>query len=289
MNLHFLLPKGRLFSACRNYLRLIGCELHDPLRNGYCGKFESSEFTIHFWARKPSMIPHLLHDSRFHAGITGEDMFIQAQCPRLQSLKKLLFSSRMLKATSWVLAGKEPFNICEDATVGCEWEHLCNYLISRSVLRSICYQFVLLDGDEETAIEDGLCEWIICPTETGESLKFNGLSVKEELMQSGVCVYARNDIFRKDMEILENLIAALCAAHDAHQRKMVLFDLPASIPIQKLELHSSVSPSVSNLVDSKWKAYTTCCHCSDLPTILGTLKKAGAKGIVVHDVQGYIA
>jgi ATP phosphoribosyltransferase len=306
----FLIPRGRLFEMLSRYLSVMGVVLHEPDRSGFCGWMVAVDSTIEFWARKPSMIPMLLAQDKattlFHAGLTGEDMLLESGVECLEKMAILSFSSRSLQPTKWVLAGtvweaasahegssrltpkKLPKEQERPIIIGCEWLHLAHRLLKQSSISHLQVELVSLHGNEESAVHSGLCEWVICPMETGESLDACGMDVKERLMESHPCILARHNLCAEQRAVLEGIVSVLEAADRAAQRAMVTFDIPCGKMVQIVFPEYVISPTHLPLLKDGWEAGEVCIKRADLITVLPSLKQAGARAIVVSDVQAYI-
>jgi len=296
----FLIPRGRLFERVCKYLAIIGIVIDEPDRSGYCGSMKVADIDVEFWIRKPSMIPRLLTQESatilFQAGMTGEDMMLASGIGGLDKVATLTFSSRTFRPTRWVLAGlreqlggrKLPVIQEHSLKIGCEWLRLGEKLLQHSSISNLQVELVPLCGNEESAICNGLCEWVICPTETGESLSESGLEAKVELMDSFPCIFSRTNLSEKHRKILDGIVTALGAADAAAQQVMVTFDISAGKTAQITFPDYVISPTILPLLKEGWEAGEICIKRADLLIVLPTLKDAGARRIVVADVQAYI-
>jgi len=271
---------------------------------------EAAGWTIEFWARKPSMIPTLLAQEKaqtvFHAGLTGEDMLLESGVESLKKIAALSFSSRSLKPTKWVLAGPVwdlesaqegssrlrpkmlPKEQERPVTIGCEWLGLAKKLLQKSSISHLQVELVHLHGNEESAVYNGLCEWIICPMETGESLEMNRMASRQKLMDSHPCILARFDLCQYQRTILDGIVSVLEAADTAAQRAMVTFDIPVGKIAHIVFPEYVISSTHLPLLKDGWEAGAVCINRADLITVLPKLKQAGARAIVVSDIQAFI-
>lgn len=319
----FLIPKGRLFETVRQYLLVSGIRLQAPDRKGYCGT--NKDETVEFWIRKPSTIPTLVAKNHeryviqpvcsdddeevltasriFHAGLTGEDMILESGWNNVRKVATFNFSSRTFHPTKWVitdLSARAPDFVRRfvqmnsrrenGLIIGCQFLELGKKLLLKNSYGSQfsdC-RWYQLDGSEEAAIEDGLCHMVICPVETGESLHENNLNKGFVLMTSHPCIIARESLSVDHEKLLEGLSLILQAADGAGQKVMVTFDLPKARLKELVIPLVGVSPTHSPLVDEAWEAVEVCINRADLMTVLPAIKKAGARAIVVTDIDGFI-
>ena len=282
-DLRFALPTGSLGPRTRSLLMQVGYSLSEPDRRGYCG----TSGGVSFFQRDRRMVP-LQVANTFDAGLTGKDLLITSGVEGLRSIVDLCFSRKSNQPTRWVLVSKEekfPSSGC--VTVGCEYPLLARKLLTERGL-PCQFEIIAIEGNEEQAIEDGLCGFVLVVTETGGSLERAGLNVIcDNLLVSTPQVIAKPDLPKVKEVALQQLCIALQAALAAGERVMVKANIDAEA-LKTIDLPSSDNPTVSPLESGGLVAVEVCVSSISIANTLLVLRNAGATAIVVQDLKGFL-
>lgn len=290
MNLKFVIPNGSLSAKLRNYLAIAGYPVGEPDRTGFCGKVER----IYFYQLDRRMVPHFINTSLFQAGITGLDLLIASGLEKkLTCFAELSFSRATNRPTRWVLVCRNGFDWRpfkrHPARIACELPGLAKRLL-KNVNLPFKYKIEKIEGSEEQCVFSGLAEFAVIVTETGGSIEANNLEIFpdcEQLLVSTPRVIARKDL---DLEQEENLLALTCALQSvvaAEAYVMVVFDFPSEVELSRLGLPADVSPTISPLLKSGWKAGQICVQRSKIGMVTANLSRVGAKSIDIIGLQGH--
>lgn len=286
--LKFILPNGSLGPAVRKYLEPEYI-IPQPDRTGFCGTVNG----VDFYQLDRRTIPRFLRESDFDAGLTGSDLLLESGVEGLEVICEVPFSRSSERPTRWVLAelrGAAPLQYGQTAQIGCELPRFGKIIMERSDL-NFPFDIVTISGSEEQQVDHGLLRMVLVVTESGDSLTDNRLQIIpgcEEMFISNPVIIARPDLSDEKREKLHELSATLRAGVGARSRIMVLCDLPSQTNLEELHLPSSVAPTCVDIT-KEWKSFVICTPLSDQGRVLVSLERAGAKGIVVQSVQGYIA
>ena len=284
--LKFVIPNGSLSQRLLMYLALAGYSLDKPDRRGFCGR--SQDGRIEIIERDRRMIPHLVARG-YDAGITGLDLILNSRVEGLRTVANLCFAKRSDRPTRWVLAMQGMCDFTRKVRIGTELEHLPSILLPNCPLIIENYEVVRLEGNEELAIEEDLCDLILVVTETGKTLDDLGLKIFpgcEQLLVSMPQIIAKPELSPDKEEALQEIRFALEAVIGGATRVMVKADLPKEA-MKGLQLPSEISPTVSSLVREGWIAVEICIPRTDIGPVGLKLERAGARGIVVQDVIAY--
>ncbi len=283
----------------RMYLAKAGFDIDKPNRDGVCGR--SRDGRIEFIERDRRIIPHHIAGA-YDAGITGLDLVIESGVKDLRTVAALCFARASDRPTRWVLAksmgvsldledlrGQEVLSV----RVGCELPFLASQLIGQNAAKlthfTIHPTIRKLEGHEEMAPKDGLCELVLVVTETGRSMREHNLTIVpgcEELLVSMPQIIAKPQLPASQEEALQELRFALEAVIGGASRVMMKADLP-TVAVHGLALPAEVSPTVSSLALQGWSAIEVCIPRSDIGPVGLKLERAGARGIVVQEVVAY--
>ncbi len=287
--LRFLLPTGSLADAVRSNLKAAGYDVSQPDRRGFCGICNGIEF--HQLDRRT--IPKFLETGLYDAGITGRDLLIASGVRGLTEVCALSFSRSSDEPTRWVLAKRKDWQPIDgkETVIGCELPHFAEEILA-SVKLPFAYRIRPIYGSEEQCVRDGIVDMVLVITETGSSITANNLEILsgcEALFESTPVIMKCSSLGRYAECQLEALSAALRSALGAKRMVMVVFNLSRSIEIASLILPSVIAPTVSSLLDHDWYSCTICIPLVEQGRVLTLLENAGARGITVLPVQGYIA
>lgn len=270
------------------HLATAGYPLRPPDRTGLCGEADGIQF--HQLDRR--MIPSFMETGQFHAGLTGLDLWENSGIhDGLRVIDRFAFSRTTDQPSRWVLATRKGAAIDRlPVRVACELPRLAELLLAKTSLPSH-RQVIRIDGSEEMCVKYGIADAVLVVTETGQSIRENGLEILpgcDSLLVSKPEIRALQNLSREQEDSLQALSFALQAVVSAQAYITVSFDIPASVDLLALNLLASVAPTVSPLTDPLWKACEICIPRSVFGPTLVRLKRAGARGIVMNDTQGYL-
>jgi ATP phosphoribosyltransferase len=241
------------------------------------------------------MIPFFMQTGSFHAGLTGLDLWENSGLhDGLRVVDQFSFSRTTDQPSRWVLARRKDVPIDgggRPLRVACELPRLAEVLLKQAGLPANC-QVIRIDGSEEMCVKYGIADAVLVVTETGRSIRENGLEILpgcDSLLVSRPEIRAVPDLSPAHEDALQALSYALQAVVSAQAFITVSFDIPAAVDLAGLHLPASVAPTVAPLTDPEWKACEICIPRAVFGPTLVRLKRAGARGIVMNDTQGYLA
>jgi ATP phosphoribosyltransferase len=286
--LRFAVPNGSLWERLCLHLATAGYPLRPPDRTGLCGEADGIQF--HQLDRR--MIPSFMQTGMFDAGLTGLDLWENSGVhDGLRVIDQFSFSRSTDQPSRWVLATRKGSALDrQPLRVACELPRLAELLLARISL-PIDRQVIRIDGSEEMCVKYGIADAVLVVTETGRSIRENGLEILpgcDSLLVSKPEIRALPHLSTAQEESLQALALALQAVVSAQAYITVAFDIPATVDLAALNLPASVAPTVSPLTDPLWKACEICIPRSLFGPTLVRLRRAGARGIVMHDAQGYL-
>ena len=284
--LKFILPTGSLADAVRSYLTQAGYCVPQPDRRGFCGMSNGVEF--HQLDRRT--VPAFLATGKYHAGITGRDLWVASEVQGLREVCALSFSRGSEKPTRWVLAQNVDVSFASDYVrrIGCELPTFARKILGDREFR---YEIVQISGSEEQCVRDGLVDMVVVMTESGSSLKANGLEIVqrcESLFESTPVILANPDLPEEESALLSAVSASLRAVVGAKKRVMIACNLPSSVGVTQLQLPAEISPTICPLADASWVSCTVCVPIEKQGEVIVQLEKQEARGIVIQNVQGFV-
>ena len=282
------LPAGSLQEATFAFFRQAGWRITAAARSYYP---TSDDPELDLVLMRPQEMSRYIEAGKLDAGITGQDWLAENG-----SDVKVCCDLRYNKATSrparWVLAVPEtsPIRGVKDLAgkriatelVGC----VKRWLKGHGVAAEVEFSW----GATEVKVPD-LVDAIVDITETGSSLRANGLRIVETIVESYPVLIANHDAFRDawkraKLEQLAIMFQGALAAQGKVGLKMNIPQAKLAGLLQKLP--ALRNPTVSPLADPEWCAVETILDEQLVRELIPRLKAAGAEGIVEYPLSKII-
>jgi ATP phosphoribosyltransferase len=226
------------------------------------------------------------------AGITGRDWILENGAD-VAVIRDLVYSKATLRPTRWVLVVPErsPVQRAEDLQGKKVATELVNYTRRYFADRAISVDVEFSWGATEAKAAEGLVDAIVEVTETGSTLRANGLRIVCELFQSNPQLIANHtalgDPWKR--EKIEQIGLLLIGALQAETQ----VGLKLNAPKERLEsivgmLPSITAPTVSNLYGTDWFSIESVIAESVVRELIPKLLKAGAVGIIEYSLNKVI-
>lgn len=241
---------------------------------------------------KPSQAPELVAEGTLIAAFTGDDNVLESGADVVvctsfpfsratnRGTRCVLFSrsGQAVDDALVMLAGKE-----ETVRVVSEYPRATAAFFEA---RRIHAEVVPCNGSAEALVVVGRYDWGVALTETGTSLKVNGLAEVATIFESQTVLiankaaYARPEV-KADVDFLGKLIQGVLEARD---KRYITMNAPlASVEGIKKVLPSLKSPTIQSLGDEGYYAISSVVPVKGLAELKRTLLELGATGIVELD------
>lgn len=280
------IPKGSLEQATIDLFRRAGWNIQVSPRS-YSPTVDDDELIL---ARlRAQEISRYVEKGTFDAGLTGKDWVLENDSD-VVVIEDLVYSKVSQNPARWVLAvdAESPYHCPEDLQGKRIATELVN--VSRKFFadRKIRVDVEFSWGSTEAKVREGVADAIVDVTETGSTLRANGLRVIHSLLTTNTQLIANRssykDSFKK--EKLSQIHLLLQSALEA--RKMV--GLKMNVPKDKLEfvvglLPSLNAPTVSGLYKVEWFAVESIISEEVVRSLIPKLLKAGATGIIEYPLN----
>jgi len=280
------IPKGSLQEKTLEFLRKAGFGIHISPRS-YFPSFDDPQI-------KPVLIraqemSRYVEEGILDCGITGEDWILENNSDVLR-LAELLYAKRTLNPVRWVVAVKEDSKIkkIEDLKGKRIATELVSYTKRFFKNRKINVEVEFSWGATEVKVKSGLVDAIVELTETGESLRANGLKEIVTVCVSTTQFIANKSAYkdkwkRKEMRYLLLLLRGAIEAQDKVGLKLNLHK-------KNLEKVLSVlpalkKPTISSLAVKDWVACEVIIEEKEVKRLLPLLKEKGAQGIIEYPLN----
>ena len=279
------IPKGSLQEASLQLLRRAGYEVIVNPRS-YFPAIDDDE--IDCMLIRAQEMARYVDDGVLDCGLTGKDWILENQASVIE-VADLIYAKQTYGKVRWVLAvpEKSPFQRVQDLAgkvIATELVKVTqNYLAEKGVQAKVEFSWGATEVKPPV-----LADAIVEVTETGSSLRANGLRIIETVLESNTKFIANpaawNDAWkRKKMETLLLLLnGAIEAAGKVglmlNVRRADLEKVLAALPALK-------RPTISNLSDPEWVAVNTILEEKTVREIIPRLKEANAQGIVEYPLN----
>ena len=284
--LKLVIPKGSLEQATIDLFRRAGWNITVSSRS-YFPTVDDDEI---FMARlRAQEISRYVESGTFDAGLTGRDWILENESD-VKVIDDLVYSKVSQNPARWVLAvgANSGYQTPEDLNGKRIATELVGVTRKFFAERGIKVEVEFSWGSTEAKVQEGVVDAIVDVTETGSTLKANGLKIIHSILTTNTQFIANKksyeDSFKRDK--IHQIHLMLQSALEA--RKMV--GLKMNVPKDKIDLivgllPSLNAPTVAGLYKSDWFSVESVVSEEVVRTLIPKLLKAGASGIIEYSIN----
>jgi len=281
------IPKGSRQDSTCDMMRRAGYDIYVSSRSLNPTVDDPELEIIQFRAQEMS---RYVEDGVLDAGLTGKDWILENGSD-VVDVADFVYAKAKLVPVRWVLAvpQESPVQRIEALEGGIIATELVGMTRKYFADRGVNVKVEFCWGATEAKAR--LLNGIVDVTETGSSLRANGLRVVETLLESTTHFIANKASWQDPWkrEKIESLCLLLRGAMAAREK----VGLKMNVPRSKLEqvcrlLPSEKSPTINNLMDSDWVAVEVILREVEERQLVPQLMKAGATGIIVYPLNKVI-
>jgi ATP phosphoribosyltransferase len=226
------------------------------------------------------------------AGLTGKDWVLENGSD-VVVVQDLIYSKASAAPARWVLVVSEdsPIRDLKDLEGKKIFTELVSFTKRYFAERNIHVQVEFSWGATEGKVIEGLCDAIVEVTETGSTLRANGLRIVQELMKTNTQLIANKEAYRDPWkrEKIEQISLLLQGALRAEGMVGIKMNVPANDLKSVIELLPSLTaPTVANLFQMDWFSVETIISEKVVREIIPRLQKRGAVGIIEYPLNKVI-
>jgi ATP phosphoribosyltransferase len=281
------IPAGSLQKATISLFAKAGFHISDSERS-YVPKVDDEE--IQLTCLRAQEMSRYVADGVLDAGITGYDWIVENGSDVVE-ICELAYSKRTSNPARWVLAVPNESDISkpEDLAGGIIATELVNGTKKYFAEKGIDVQVEFSWG--ATEVKARLVNGIVDVTETGRSLRANGLKIIDTVITSTTRFIANKEAWADEFKRhkIENITMLLKAAMEAESkvglklnvRKGDLEEVVKLLPSEK-------SPTISSLADADYVAIEVIIEDRIERSLVPALKRAGASGIITYPLNKII-
>jgi ATP phosphoribosyltransferase len=283
------IPKGSLENATIDLFKKSGWKITVSSRS-YFPVVDDDE--IRCTLVRAQEMSRFVETGTLDAGLTGKDWILE-NGSNVKVVQDLIYSKTSLSRARWVLVVAEdsPIRTLKDLDGKKIFTELVNFTKRYFAERSIRVDVEFSWGATEGKVIEGLCDAIVEVTETGSTLRANGLRIVEELMQTNTQFIANKESYRDPWkrEKIEQISLLLRAALQAEGMVGLKMNVPANDLKAVMEILPSItSPTIANLFESDWFSVETMISQKVVREIIPKLQKRGAVGIIEYPLNKVI-
>ena len=285
------IPKGSLEEATINLFERAGWKIRRHARN-YFPEINDPEISVSIC--RVQEIGGYIQDGIMDLGIAGQDWLVERGFTNnVLELSKLVYSKVSTRPCRWVLAvaNSQPYQKPEDLAgkrIATELIAMTkSYFQSKNINCEVFYSY----GATEAKIVEGLADGIVEVTETGSTIKAQGLRIIDVVMESCPVLIANKKAYadEKKRHKIDQINLLLQGALKAQSLVAIKMNAPAEKLTTLLAMLPSLnSPTVSPLNDNKWVSVETVVDINHVRDLLPKLAQNGAEGIIEYSLNKVI-
>ena len=281
--LKFVLPKGSLERATLELFEAADLRVTRGSERDYRATVDDPRIGSLMFLR-PQEIPTYVEDGFFDVGVTGEDWIAETGADVVK-VTPLEYSKNTDLPVKVILAAPRdsgitsPEQIKPDSRISTEYPNLTKAYFEKL---GIPVRIFLSYGATEAKVP-GIVDAIVDVTETGSTLRRNGIEVIDVILESRTHLIANPACYEdpEKRQAIDELTILLRGAIDARGKVMVKLNVSSESLDAIVDLLPSMrSPTVSRLSESGFHAVETIVSRNSINTLIPQLKALGAEDIV---------
>ncbi|MGH9405130.1 MAG: ATP phosphoribosyltransferase [Terriglobia bacterium] len=285
MKLKLGIPKGSLQEASIQLFKRAGFEITVNPRS-YFPYIDDNE--IECMLIRAQEMARYVEDRVLDAGLTGRDWVLENEA-QVVEIADLVYAKQTLGKVRWVLAVPEqsPVQSVEDLAgkvIATELVQVTRrYLEKHGVKAKVEFSWGATEVKPPV-----LADAIVEVTETGSSLRANGLRIVETVLESNTKFIANAEAWAdaEKRQKLETLVMLLKGAIEAAGKVGLMMNVRrGDLEAVLAALPALKRPTISSLSESDWVAVNTVIEEKTVREIIPRLKAANAQGIVEYPLN----
>jgi ATP phosphoribosyltransferase len=283
------IPKGSLENATIELFRKSGWKITVSSRS-YFPRVDDDELRC-ILVRAQEM-SRLVEMGTLDMGLTGKDWVLENGSD-VVVVEELIYSKTSFAPARWVLVVREdsPIHKLEDLKGKKIFTELVNFTKKYFAERKIDVNVEFSWGATEGKVIEGLADAIVEVTETGSTLRANGLRIVGELMKTNTQLIANREAYADPWrkEKIDQIALLLQGALQAEGMVGLKMNVSANDLKSVMEVLPSITaPTVSNLFQTDWYAVEVMISEKVARELIPQLLKRGAVGIIEYPLNKVI-
>ncbi len=284
--LKLVIPKGSLEQSTIDLFQRAGWRITVSPRS-YFPSVDDHEILM---ARlRAQEISRYVEAGTFDAGLTGKDWILENESD-VVVIDDLVYSKVSQNPARWVLAvdAESTYHAPEDLDGKRIATELVRFTTSFFEERNVKVDVEFSWGSTEAKVREGVVDGIVDVTETGNTLRANGLRIIHTLLTTNTQFIANRaayeDPFKR--EKIRQILLLLQSALEARKMVGLKMNCPGDCLDRVVGLLPSLNaPTVSGLYKSSWFAVESVVSEEVVRSLIPKLMKAGATGIIEYPLN----
>jgi len=283
------IPKGSLQESTIKLFRQSGWRISLSARNYFP---EINDPDINCAICRAQEMSRYVQNGTFDVGLTGKDWIMENDSDVIY-IANLVYSKVSQRPARWVLAVPydSPVKELKDLQGKKIATELVNFTRRYFTAEGVDVDVEFSWGATEAKVISGLCDAIVEVTETGTTMRANGLRIVKELMQSNTQLIVNKTAWkdpwkREKIEQISLLLRGALRAEDLVGLKMNVSEENIKSVIQILP--SLNAPTIAHLYQSAWLSVETVVSKNEVRELIPQLIKRGAEGIIEYSLNKVI-
>jgi len=283
------IPKGSLENATIELFRKSGWKISVSSRS-YFPVVDDEE--LRCTLVRAQEMSRFVETGTLDAGLTGKD-WIQENGSDVEVVTDLVYSKASAAPARWVLVVAEdsPIRALKDLEGKKIFTELVSFTKRYFAERKIKVDVEFSWGATEGKVIEGLADAIVEVTETGSTIRANGLRIVAELMRTNTQLIANKESYRDPWkrEKMEQIALLLQGALQAEGMVGLKMNVSANDLRSVIEILPSITaPTVANLFQSDWFSVVAVYSKKEVRELIPKLQKRGAVGIIEYPLNKVI-
>ena len=283
------IPKGSLEKATIELFRRSGWKITMDSRS-YFPAIDDPE--INCTLVRAQEMSRFVEMGALDMGLTGKDWILENESD-VVAVQDLVYSKATQRPARWVLVVAEtsPVKRIEDLKGKKVFTELVNFTRRYFAEKKIKVDVEFSWGTTEAKVVEGLADAIVEVTETGSTIRANGLRIVEELMTTYPQLIANKKAWKDPWkkEKIEQIRMLLKGALDAEGMVGLKMNVPKESFDAVMEVLPSITaPTVSDLYSKDWVSVETVMFEREARDLIPQLVKRGAVGIIEYPLNKVI-
>jgi ATP phosphoribosyltransferase len=283
------IPKGSLEKATIELFRRSGWKITMDVRS-YFPSIDDPE--IRCTLVRAQEMSRFVEMGTLDLGLTGKDWILENDS-KVTVVQDLVYSKTTQQPARWVLVVMEnsPVKRIEDLKGKKIFTELVNFTRRYFAEKGVAVEVEFSWGATEAKVVEGLADAIVEVTETGSTIKANGLRIVSELMTTNPQLIANKEAWddpwkREKIEQIGTLLKGALVAEGMVGLKM---NVPKNRFDEVMQLLPSITaPTVADLYNQEWVSVETVMSEREARELIPQLIKKGAVGIVEYPLNKVI-
>lgn len=274
--------KGRLNEESLKLLKDAGIEVDDTKRK-FIGK--ASNFPLELLYLRDDDIPGVVADGSADMGIVGYNEIAETGAD-VKVIRKLGFGKCRLSLAIPKTTDYQGLQWFEGKSIATSYPSVLRGFLQEKGISADIRQIM---GSVEIAPAAGIADAIFDIVSSGGTLVSNGLKEVESVLESEAVLICRKDLPEDRLEIMDSVLFRIDAIQESRGKKYVLMNIPtAKLPEAMSLLPSMRSPTVMPLALEGWSSLHSVVDDSSIWQTVEGLKRIGAEGILILNVDKII-